>query len=80
MPSSTRRLRRPIPKYFIDRDLGRYVFANVLKEAGLRVEVHDEHFSPDTPLDPKCGCGMQMADCTLGRARALEPLFKGRTS
>lgn len=49
MPSCTRRRRRPIPTYFVDRDLGRYVFANVLMEAGLEVEVHDDHFSPDTP-------------------------------
>ena len=49
MPSSTRRRRRPIPTYFVDRDLGRYVFATVLREGGLEVEVHDDHFLPNTP-------------------------------
>ena len=48
-PSSTRRLLRPIPTYFVDRNLGRHDFPTVLREAGLAVEVHDDHFPQDTP-------------------------------
>ena len=33
--------------YFTDRDLGRRIFPGLLKEAGLRVEIHDDHFEPD---------------------------------
>ena len=33
--------------YFTDRDLGRNIFPGVLREAGFRVEVHDDHFRPD---------------------------------
>ena len=39
---------QPEPVFFIDRDLGRR-FPQLLKDAGLRVERHDEHFDPTTP-------------------------------
>jgi PIN like domain len=35
--------------FFIDRSLGRYVVASELKKAGAIVEVHDDHFAPNTP-------------------------------
>ncbi len=34
--------------FFIDRNLGKRIIAEKLREAGLTVEVHDDHFSPDT--------------------------------
>lgn len=34
--------------YFTDRDLG-LVFPTILRQAGLQVEVHRDHFSPDAP-------------------------------
>ncbi len=33
--------------YFIDRSLGRHLIANALRGAGVRVEVHDDHFPQD---------------------------------
>lgn len=33
--------------FFIDRSLGGHLVADALREAGTRVEVHDDHFSPD---------------------------------
>ena len=34
--------------FFTDRDLGKD-FPRILREAGLTVERHDDHFRPDTP-------------------------------
>jgi predicted nuclease of predicted toxin-antitoxin system len=34
---------------FLDRNLGRKVVADVLREAGFPVVAHDEKFAPDTP-------------------------------
>jgi len=34
--------------FFLDRSLGRRKVANVLRGAGATVEIHDDHFSPDT--------------------------------
>ncbi len=34
--------------YFTDRDLGRR-FPQILRDAGLVVQAHDDHFSPTTP-------------------------------
>jgi len=34
--------------FFTDRDLGRQ-FPALLVEAGIRIERHDDHFTPDTP-------------------------------
>lgn len=40
--------RLPEPRtFFVDRSLGKYVVAVALRSAGARVEVHDDHFSPD---------------------------------
>jgi predicted nuclease of predicted toxin-antitoxin system len=33
--------------FFVDRSLGRRVIPNALRDAGARVEVHDDHFSQD---------------------------------
>lgn len=38
--------------FFLDRNLGRNKFSNILRARGLRIEVHDEHFSPDAS-DPE---------------------------
>jgi hypothetical protein len=38
--------------FFLDRNLGRNKFSNILRAQGLRIEVHDEHFSPDAS-DPE---------------------------
>jgi hypothetical protein len=35
--------------FFIDRSLGRKCVAQALREAGARVEVHDDHFAQHTP-------------------------------
>ena len=32
---------------FLDRSLGKRVIANALKDAGVHVELHDDHFAPD---------------------------------
>ncbi len=37
------------PTFFVDRQLGRYKFAGILRAAGLHVVIHDDHFAPDTP-------------------------------
>lgn len=37
----------PEPTFFTDRDLGRSV-PSFLRESGLRVEAHDDHFGPTT--------------------------------
>jgi hypothetical protein len=34
--------------FFTDRDLG-LAFPNILKAAGLEVEIHQNHFAPNTP-------------------------------
>jgi predicted nuclease of predicted toxin-antitoxin system len=33
--------------FFLDRQLGRYKMAGALRDAGLKVEIHDDHFAPD---------------------------------
>lgn len=38
----------PEPTFFTDRDLGKR-FPQLLQDAGLRVELHERHFKPDTP-------------------------------
>jgi hypothetical protein len=35
------------PVFFIDRDLGPRTFPAILRTAGLRVEIHDDHFPDD---------------------------------
>jgi len=32
---------------FLDRSLGRHVVADRLRQAGAKVEIHDDHFPPD---------------------------------
>jgi hypothetical protein len=36
--------------FFCDRDLGRQ-FPALLRDAGLRIQQHDDHFEPNTPDD-----------------------------
>ena len=38
---------QPETVFFVDRDLGRQ-FAEALSRAGLRIELHDSHFGPET--------------------------------
>lgn len=40
------------PVFFLDRNLGRNKFSNILRTRGLRIEVHDDHFRPDAS-DPE---------------------------
>lgn len=35
--------------FFIDRDLGAKKFPAILKQAGIDVEIHNDHFAPDSP-------------------------------
>jgi predicted nuclease of predicted toxin-antitoxin system len=37
------------PTFFLDRTLGKNVFASLLRDAGVSVEIHDDHFPPDAP-------------------------------
>jgi len=34
---------------FIERNLGKHVVADCLREAGAKVEIHDDHLAPDAP-------------------------------
>ena len=36
-----------IAVFFIDRSVGKKTVANALREAGLHVEIHDDHFTQD---------------------------------
>lgn len=33
--------------FFLDRNLGKYTIADALRQAGARVEIHDDHFPRD---------------------------------
>lgn len=44
--SDTKSPSQPEPIFFVDRNLGSKVFPEILKRAGLAVEIHDDHFSP----------------------------------
>lgn len=35
--------------FFVDRDLGSKIFPGILREAGIQVEIHVDHFLPDSP-------------------------------
>ncbi len=48
MPSSTSKPPEP-PVFFIDRSLSKNVFARAFTAAGVRYELHDDHFAPNTP-------------------------------
>ena len=54
MASKRSRLKRrsatsspPEPVFFVDRNLGRHVFPDRLREAEVRVEIHDDYFAQD---------------------------------
>ncbi len=34
--------------FFLDRNLGRHIIADALRQAGAQVEIHDDHFAQDT--------------------------------
>jgi predicted nuclease of predicted toxin-antitoxin system len=38
--------------FFLDRQLGRHKMAEILRAAGLKIEVHDDHFRQDA-VDPE---------------------------
>ena len=38
--------------FFLDRQLGRYKIAGALRKAGLKIEIHDDHF-PQDAQDPE---------------------------
>jgi predicted nuclease of predicted toxin-antitoxin system len=40
------------PTFFLDRQLGRYKMAGALRNAGLNIEIHDDHF-PQNAQDPE---------------------------
>src|SRR5215470_262918 len=46
--SFPQRLPEP-PTYFLDRSLGRIKLATLLRQAGLNIKVHDDHFAQDAP-------------------------------
>lgn len=46
--SSASRKQPKEPTFFVDRQLGRYKFAQVLRAAGLDVVIHDDHFAQNT--------------------------------
>jgi PIN like domain len=33
--------------FFIDRSIGKHIFPGILREAGIVIEVHDDHFNQD---------------------------------
>ena len=35
------------PVFFLDRSLGKRKVADALRQAGMQVEIHDDHFPPD---------------------------------
>ena len=39
----------PEPTLFLDRNLGKYIIAMRLRDAGMTVEVHDDHLPMDAP-------------------------------
>lgn len=54
MPSAANLSRRDLERlrsltFFLDYQIGRYVVANALREAGASVEVHIDHFSQSAP-------------------------------
>jgi predicted nuclease of predicted toxin-antitoxin system len=42
---------QPEVTFFIDRSLGKHVVPEALRAAGALVEIHDDHFAPDTADD-----------------------------
>jgi uncharacterized protein with PIN domain len=53
--SAANLISRKLPEeltFFLDRQLGRHKMAGILREADLKVEVHDDHFAQDAP-DPE---------------------------
>ena len=39
----------PEPTLFLDRNLGKHIIARQLRDAGIAVEVHDDHLPQDAP-------------------------------
>lgn len=61
------------PVFFIDRALGKWSVADALRQAGVRVEIHDDHFLPDAldtewlPFVSSCGWLILTKDDRIGR-------------
>ncbi len=63
MPSGASSAQREVKRlasltFFLDRQIGKYVVANALRNAGAQIEVHDDHFAqatPDLEWIPKVG-------------------------
>ncbi|MBX3294886.1 MAG: hypothetical protein KF762_04180 [Acidobacteria bacterium] len=53
LSSTKERYRKQLEEtvFFVDRSSGRYELSDGLRELGLNVERHDDHFAPDT-IDP----------------------------
>ena len=51
MSQGRRKRRSKAPTFFLDRNLGHTEVANRLRGEGVRVQIHDNHFSHDTPDD-----------------------------
>jgi len=49
VPSSTSKPLPELPVFFIDRSLSKNIFARAFDAAGVKCELHDNHFPPDTP-------------------------------
>jgi hypothetical protein len=49
VPSSISKPPLEPPVFFIDRSLSKNSFARAFAAAGVRCELHDNHFRPDTP-------------------------------
>ena len=41
----------PEPTLFLDRNLGKHIIARQLRDAGIAVEVHDDHLPQDAPAE-----------------------------
>ncbi len=39
----------PEPTLFLDRNLGKHIIANLLRDNGMAIEVHDDHLLPAAP-------------------------------
>lgn len=48
MPNSISRQPLESPVFFVDRSLSKNTFARSFAAAGVRCELHDDHFPPDT--------------------------------
>ena len=75
--TSSRSAEQPEVVLFVDRSLGRHRVVDALRDAGMRVEAHDDHFPQDTfdqewiPEVTRRGWVILTKDARISR-RALE--------